>query len=88
MRSYTMLLIVIFNSLLFSTTTVAQWYTVQGSARTTGITSELAREMAIENALKKALLVAGASISSVQQVMNGLLTQDGIGTHIYSINSR
>jgi hypothetical protein len=78
MRSYTLLLIVIFNSLLFSTTTVAQWYTVQGSARTTGITSELAREMAIENALKKALLVAGASISSVQQVMNGLLTQDEI----------
>ncbi|MGB0938646.1 MAG: flagellar assembly protein T N-terminal domain-containing protein [Colwellia sp.] len=55
---------------------LAKWYTVEGSAQTVSISKELAREMAIENALKKALLVAGANISTTQQVSNGLLMQD------------
>jgi hypothetical protein len=42
----------------------------------------------MENALKKALLVAGASVSSVQQVVNGLLTHDDISIRASgSINS-
>ncbi len=55
--------------------THAQWYEVEGQARITGDT-DAARARAMENALKKALLVAGASVSSVQQVVNGVLMQD------------
>lgn len=53
----------------------AQWYEVEGQALITGDT-DAARARAMENALKKALLVAGASVSSVQQVVNGVLMQD------------
>ncbi|WP_286271700.1 flagella assembly protein FlgT [Thalassotalea hakodatensis] len=56
----------------------AQWYESQGHAYVIQGDSIEARTKAIENALKKALLVAGASVSSVQQVVNGLLTQNEI----------
>ncbi len=56
----------------------AQWYETQGHARTDTHNLEVARTKAMENALKKALLVAGADVSSVQRVVNGLLTQDKI----------
>ncbi|MDO6426423.1 flagellar assembly protein T N-terminal domain-containing protein [Thalassotalea sp. 1_MG-2023] len=58
--------------------TYAQWYESQGHAYVIQGDSIEARKKAIENALKKALLVAGASVSSVQQVVNGLLTQNEI----------
>lgn len=56
----------------------AQWYESQGHAYIMQGNTLDARTKAIENALKKALLVAGASVSSVQQVVNGLLTQNEI----------
>jgi hypothetical protein len=66
----------------------SQWYETQGHARTTDTSIELARTKAMENALKKALLVSGASVSSVQQVVNGLLTQDQINIRASgSVNS-
>ena len=66
----------------------SQWYETQGHARTNDISVELARTKAVENALKKALLVSGASVSSVQQVVNGLLTQDQISIRASgSVNS-
>jgi hypothetical protein len=55
-----------------------QWYETQGHAIITNNNTQIAKTKAIENALKKALLVSGASVSSVQQVVNGLLTQDEI----------
>jgi hypothetical protein len=65
-----------------------QWYETQGHARTDKTSVEVARTKAMENALKKALLVAGASVSSVQQVVNGLLTQDQISIRASgSVNS-
>lgn len=67
-----------FLCLLCSFTASSQWYETQGHARTNDTNIELARTKAVENALKKALLVSGASVSSVQQVVNGLLTQDQI----------
>ena len=67
-----------FNLLLTSIACDAQWYEAQGHASTAGSTVEVARAKAMENALKKALLVAGANVSSIQQVVNGLLTQDQI----------
>ncbi|MFT5295567.1 MAG: hypothetical protein ACI9YH_001582 [Colwellia sp.] len=57
---------------------VAQWYEAQGKSVIMQGNSEQAKTLAMENALKKALLVAGASVSSVQKTVNGLLTQNEI----------
>lgn len=57
---------------------VAQWYEAQGKSVVMQGDSERAKTLAMENALKKALLVAGASVSSVQKTVNGLLTQNEI----------
>ncbi|MEW6994611.1 flagellar assembly protein T N-terminal domain-containing protein [Colwelliaceae bacterium MEBiC 14330] len=74
--------------LLFNLPASSQWYETQGHARTDKTSVELARTKAMENALKKALLVAGANVSSVQQVVNGLLTQDKISIRASgSVNS-
>lgn len=59
-----------------STNSVAQWYESTGSAVIINNDEKTAKNQAVQNALKKALLVAGASVSSVQQVVNGLLTQN------------
>ncbi len=56
----------------------SQWYDAQGEASTKGVDAQTARRHAMENALQKALLIAGASVSSVQQVVNGLLTHDQV----------
>jgi hypothetical protein len=75
-------------SILGCFTAHCQWYETQGHARTNDTSVELARTKAMENALKKALLVSGASVSSVQQVVNGLLTQDQISIRASgSVNS-
>jgi hypothetical protein len=65
-------------ALIFSLPAQAQLYYAQGQAVIEGGDTAQARTKAIEDALNKALLVAGASVSSVQQVVNGLLTQDNI----------
>ncbi len=57
---------------------IAQWYEAQGKSVIMQGNSERAKTLAMENALKKALLVAGASVSSVQKTVNGLLTQNEI----------
>lgn len=74
MRKLLVLLSFIFTS--FSAFT--QWYETQGYAHIANGDNEAARVTAMENALKRALLVAGASVSSVQQVINGVLTKDQI----------
>lgn len=75
-------------SLFASFSTYSQWYETKGQAFIINNGTELARTKAIENALKRALLVGGASVSSVQQVVNGLLTQDEINIRASaSINS-
>jgi len=64
--------------LMVSTTSFAQLYETQGQAMVEDSNIDTARTKAMENALQKALLVAGASVSSVQQVVNGLMTQNEI----------
>jgi len=64
--------------MLTSFSASTQWYETQGQAHIVNGDNETARVLAMENALKRALLVAGASVSSVQQVINGVLTQDQI----------
>ncbi len=72
----------------FGFSATAQWYESQGYARVDKSNIDIARTKAMENALKKALLVAGASVSSVQQVVNGLITQDEISIRASgSVNS-
>jgi hypothetical protein len=54
---------------------MSQWFEAQGSAIVRNNDKYAAKSQATQNALKKALLVAGASVSSIQQVVNGLLTK-------------
>ena len=88
MRTITQTAILVTSLLLTSFSSNAQWYEAQGHASTDKDSVEIARTKAMENALKKALLVAGASVSSIQQVVNGLLTQDQISIRASgSVNS-
>ena len=80
--------VILICSLLAAFPAFSQWYETQGYARTDETSIEIARTKAMENALKKALLVSGASVTSVQQVVNGLLTQDQISIRASgSVNS-
>ncbi len=73
---------------LYTSTSFSQWYQSQGVASIKNNDNKAAKTQAVQNALKKALLVAGASVSSVQQVVNGLLTQDEISIRASgSVNS-
>jgi len=88
MKTLRLPLILLMTLTLISFNTLSQWYESQGHASLEKNTLDIARTKAIENALKKALLVAGASVSSVQQVVNGLLTQDKISIRASgSVNS-
>ncbi len=68
--------ILVFITTFYSSSLFAQWYEAQGHAVIKQGNKQTARQQAMQQALKKALLVAGASVSSVQQVVNGLLTED------------
>ena len=73
---------------LYTSVSFGQWYESQGVANIRNGDNKSAKTQAVQNALKKALLVAGASVSSVQQVVNGLLTQDQISIRASgSVNS-
>lgn len=88
MHNFTKKIILSTSLLLTSIVCNAQWYEAKGYAPINEDSVEVARTQAMENALKKALLVAGASVSSVQQVVNGLLTQDQISIRASgSVNS-
>jgi len=54
----------------------AQWLESKGQARILNNNVEIARNDAVQNALRQALLVAGARVSSIQRISNGLLTAD------------
>ena len=62
--------------LLTSTPSTAQWVEASGAAQVRSGNKDEARSIAVQNAVKDALLFAGASVTSVQQVSDGLLTQD------------
>lgn len=88
MRTKIISIILAYSLILTQFSCNAQWYEAQGHASTENSSIEVARKKAMENALQKALLVAGASVSSVQQVVNGLLTQDQISIRASgSVNS-
>ncbi len=66
----------IFVLLLLSSVVNAQWFQSSGEAFIIGNDLESAREKAIKQAVKNALLFSGGTISSLQQVNNGVLVEN------------
>jgi hypothetical protein len=62
--------------LSFSHSAKAAWFSATGQAAILNGDKVAAREQATEEAIKQALLFAGASVRSVQQMTNGLLMDD------------
>jgi hypothetical protein len=63
---------------LWSGIAVADWYEATGQAVVRSGDTAAARTAATEDAVRKALLYSGASIRTVQQVTDGLLTQESM----------
>lgn len=63
-------------ALFISHAAEAQWFRSTGSAPILNGDHAYAREMAVRDALKQAMLDAGASVSSLQQLSNGVVTRD------------
>ena len=57
----------------------ADWYEATGQAFITQGNTEQARQQAIDDAVKRAALAAGASVRSTQVVLDGVLQQDKLG---------
>ncbi|MBT41639.1 MAG: hypothetical protein CMF12_03865 [Idiomarina sp.] len=60
--------------LVFAVSVDARVVEAQGSARIVNGDTDAARQRAIENALQQALLMTGSSISSVQSIVDGVLS--------------
>lgn len=54
----------------------AQWYESTGQSQIRDGDTQSAKTRAVEDAIKQALIFAGASVTSVQTVANGLMTQE------------
>jgi hypothetical protein len=65
-------------SILLSFASNAAWFSATGQAAILNGDKTAARQQATEEAIKQALLFAGASVRSVQQMTNGLLMDDHI----------
>lgn len=64
-------------SLLFIASDMnAQWFDAKGRAAITNNDKDIARNMAVQDALRHALLFTGAEVSSISQLTNGLLSTD------------
>lgn len=61
---------------LVAGTVQAQWYETTGQAMIRSGDSAKARQQATEDAVKRAMLFAGVSVRSLQEVTDGLLTQE------------
>lgn len=59
-----------------STAVKAEWYEVVGYASTQGRDVAQARQAAVKDAITQALIFSGATVSSVQSVADGILSQD------------
>ncbi|MCG6199760.1 flagellar assembly protein T N-terminal domain-containing protein [Psychromonas antarctica] len=66
----------IFILLLFCSVTNAQWFQSSGEAFIIDNDLDSAREKALKQAVKNALLFSGGTISSLQQVNNGILVEN------------
>lgn len=57
-------------------TTNAQWFDAKGRAPIINGDKDIARNMAVQDAIKHALLFTGAQVQSISQLSNGLLSSD------------
>lgn len=62
--------------LLLSSASAAAWFSATGQAVVINNDKEQARQQATQEAIRQALLFAGASVTSVQKIANGLLLND------------
>ena len=62
--------------IMYHVTANAVWFEASGQAAIENGNTELARQNATQEAIKQALLFAGASVKSVQKMANGLLQDD------------
>lgn len=67
---------ILFFLVIFSNTLQAQWFESSASASVIDSDWDNARERAIKKAVKSALLFSGGTISSLQQVTNGVLIEN------------
>ena len=61
--------------LAFSSSLHAEWYEATGQAMISGGDINTARKIALEDAVKRTALAAGARVSSTEQILNGVLQQ-------------
>lgn len=54
----------------------AAWFESKGQAQIINDNVEIARNYAVQDALRQAMLYGGAKVSSIQEISNGLLTSD------------
>jgi hypothetical protein len=67
---------ILLSSLTLAQTASATWFSATGQAAISHGDKTAAKQQATEEAIKQALLFAGASVRSVQQMTNGLLMDD------------
>jgi len=73
MKLYALFFLVIFSSMAQS-----QWFESSGTALVSNGDWDSAREQALKKAVKNALLFSGGTISSLQQVSNGVLVENSL----------
>lgn len=78
---FTVLCALIFSCLSLKSNAV--WFEASGQAAIENGNKALARQVATQEAIKQALLFAGASVKSVQEMTNGLLQQDRLEVRSY-----
>lgn len=71
-----LLLATLLVSSMLSNSAQARWIESSGSAPIRNGNKDIAKNKAVQEAIREALIFAGASVTSVQQVTDGLLTQD------------
>lgn len=76
MQKLITLIALFFANVVLSANVNAAWFTATGQAVVIDGDTQLARKEATEEAIRQALLFAGASVTSVQQMTNGLLMDE------------
>jgi len=69
-------IIVTFILALSPSVTHAQWFEATGKSQLLNDELDIARNLAVQDALKQALLFSGAHVKSIAQISDGLLTSD------------
>ena len=69
------------SALTFSFSAIADWYEATGQAKVRHGDVKSAKSRATQDAVKQAMLFAGANVASIQQISEGLLVDDMLQVH-------